>query len=78
MTVRETNRRWYHLTPDRFIFGLIVVQAVLLLSQQFQWFSFNEKKGWTVLIGMAAVCLTVLVMFLWFTVSLLFRSRFHT
>jgi hypothetical protein len=41
---------WYHLTPARFFLGLLTVQVFLLLSERFQWFAFNEKKGWTVLI----------------------------
>jgi len=56
--------RWYHLSPDRLIFGLLAVEGFLLLSEQFQWFCFNEKKGWTVLIAVAAVCLVVAVMLL--------------
>jgi hypothetical protein len=36
-----------HLTPDRFIVGLPAVQVFLLVSEQCQWFGFNEKKGWT-------------------------------
>lgn len=44
------KRRWYHLTPDRLIFGLLAVEGFLLLSEHYQWFAFNEKKGRTVLI----------------------------
>jgi hypothetical protein len=47
MTTPNPNRRWYHLTPDRFFIGLLVVQVLLLLSERFRWFAFNEKKGWT-------------------------------
>jgi hypothetical protein len=62
MTPPTPNRRWYHLTPDRFFIGLLVVQVFLLLSDQFKWFPFNEKKGWTVLIAVGVVGLAVLVM----------------
>ena len=71
------NRRWYHLTPDRLITGLLVAEGFLLLSNQFCWFPFNEKKGWTVLIGVATICLGVLLLLLWFALSLLTRIRFQ-
>ena len=79
LTVPESRPkpRWYHVTPDRLIVGLLAVEGFLLLSEQFQWFAFNEKKGWTVLIAMAAVCLVVVVMLLWLVVSLLSRLRFQ-
>jgi hypothetical protein len=50
MTNPPCKPRWYHLTPARFFLGLLAVQVLLLLSERFQWFTFNEKKGWTVLI----------------------------
>jgi len=77
MTDRESTRRWYHLTPDRLIVGLLAVQVFLLLSEQSQWFGFNEKKGWTVLIAFGVACSAVVIMFLWGAVSLLFRWRFQ-
>ncbi len=72
-----TKRRRYHLSPGRLIFGLFAVEGFLFLSEWFQWFAFNEKKGWTVLIAVAAVCLVVVVMLVWLVVSLLFRWRFQ-
>lgn len=42
--------RWFHLTPGQLLVVLLVVEGVLLMSERFQWFAFNEKKGWTVLI----------------------------
>ena len=47
----KPNHRWYHVTPDRVILGLLAVQVFLLLSERFQWLAFNEKKGWTLLIS---------------------------
>ena len=47
--------RWYRLTPDRFVIGLLVLEGFLLLSQRFQWLGFNRHKGCTVLIAMAIV-----------------------
>ena len=77
MPESRPTSRWYHITPDRLIVGLLAVEVFLLLSEWFQWFAFNEKKGYTVLIAVEAVCLVVVVMFLWFGVSLLFRWRFQ-
>ena len=77
MPESKPKRRWYHLSPDRLIIGLLAVEGFLLLSEWFQWFAFNEKKGWTVLIAVAAVCLVVVVMLLWLAASLLFRLRFQ-
>ena len=77
MADSRPKSRWYHITPDRLIIGLLAVEGFLLLSEQFQWFAFNERKGWTVLIAVAAVCLALVVMFLWFAASLLFRLRFQ-
>jgi hypothetical protein len=56
----KTKRRWCHLTPARFFLGLLAVQVLLLLSERFQWFWFNEHKGWTVLIAIGVVCVAVL------------------
>jgi len=77
MPAPAPKRRWYHFSPGRLIVGLLAVEGFLFLSEQFQWFAFNEKKGWTVLIAVAAVCLVVVVMLLWFTVSLLLQLRFQ-
>jgi hypothetical protein len=55
MSPLRLKRRWYRLSLDRLIVGLMAVQAFLVLSQQFQWFAFNERKGWTVLIGCAVL-----------------------
>ena len=52
-------------------------EGALLASERFQWFAFNEKKGWTVLIAVAAVGLFLLFVFLGFTFALLFHWRFQ-
>jgi hypothetical protein len=69
--------RWYHFAPARFFAGLLVVQVFLFLSERFQWFPFNQNKGWTVLIALGVVFGAVLVMLVWGLVSLLFRRRFQ-
>jgi hypothetical protein len=65
--------RWFHLTPDRLIVGLLAVEGFLLLSERFQWFAFNEHKGWTVLIAVGTVGLMMLLTLLWFAASVLVR-----
>ena len=74
----ETIRlRWYHLTPDRLIVALLPVEGLLWLSERFQWFGFNEHKGWTVLVAIASIGVAMLVMLLWLVAALLFRVRFQ-
>ena len=75
--VPQAKPRWYRITPDRLVIGMLIVECLLWLSERFQWFAFNEHKGWTVLTGMAAVGLLVLLMLLAFVVCLLLRWRFQ-
>jgi hypothetical protein len=77
MTTQKRQRRWYHLTPDRFFVGLLVAQVFLLLSDRFQWFAFKEKKGWTVPIAVSVVGLAVLVMLGWGLICLCLRRQFQ-
>ncbi len=77
MTNPAPKPRWYRLTPDRFVIILLVVECLLWLSERFQWFAFNEKKGWTVIIAVAVVGAGFLLMLLWLVASLLFRWRFQ-
>jgi hypothetical protein len=48
-----------------------------MLSEQFRWFPFNEHKGWTVLIAVAAAGLFMLMLLGWFATSLVLRRRFQ-
>ena len=77
MTDRKPQPRRFYPTPAWLIFGLLVVEGLLWLSERFQWFGFNSHKGWTVLIAVAVVGLAFVVMLLWFIASLLFRWRFQ-
>ena len=71
------NLRWYHLTPGRVVVALLVIEGLLWLSERLQWFPFNHHKGWTVLIGMAAIVLAFVFLSLWLLAALLFRLRFQ-
>ena len=66
----EPNHGWYRLTPDRVVIGMLAAEGFLLLSERFRWFAFNQHKGWTVLVALATVGLTLLLMLLWFAAAL--------
>ena len=51
----KARRRWFVPTPGRLLVVLLAVDGLLWLSERFQWFAFNQHKGWTVLIAVAAV-----------------------
>jgi hypothetical protein len=69
--------RRHCLTPGRFLLAVLVAEACLLLSERFRWFSFNEHKGWTVLIAVAALATALSLMLVWFALSLVFRQKFQ-
>lgn len=72
----ETPRpRWYRLTPGRFLVALLVVEALLWLSERFKWLPWH--KGYAVLTTVAVVAAAVVLMLLWFVASLIFRWRFQ-
>jgi hypothetical protein len=80
MEMNETpkaKRRWYRPTPAWLVIGSLVVTGFLFLSERFGWFSFNEHKGYAVLIAVASVGVVMLAMLLWFAVAPLFRWRFQ-
>jgi hypothetical protein len=63
--------------PACLVLGLLAVDGLLLLSDRFQLFAFNEKPGLTVLIALASLAVGMLLMLLWLIVSLLRRWRFQ-
>ncbi len=77
MADAPTKARWYRVTPGRLLLVLLAVEGFLWLSERFQWFAFNEHKGWTVLIAVASVGVFLLLILLWFLVALVFRLRFQ-
>jgi hypothetical protein len=74
---KQPKLRWYQPTPGRLLLVLLAVEAVLLLSERCQWFAFNEKKGWTVLIAIASIVVGIVLMLLWFVLALLVHWRFQ-
>jgi len=75
MTDAKPKLGWYRLTPAWLIYGLLVVQGLLWLSEWFQWPSWH--KGYAVLSAVAVVGVVVMAMLLWLIVALLFRFRFQ-
>ena len=65
--------RWFHLSPDRFVLLLLVVEACLLPAEWFDWL----PKGYALLTALASILAVTLLMFLWFAIALLFRRRFQ-
>jgi hypothetical protein len=68
---------WYRPTPGRFLGGVLAVEGILVVLERFGWFTFNQHRGWTVLIDVAVVGAAVLILVLWWLVSLQFRWRFQ-
>jgi hypothetical protein len=77
MTDHTPTRRRFFPTPAWLVLALLVLEGLLWLSERYRWFWFNEKKGWTVLIGVVSVGVAMLVMLLWWIVALVFRWRFQ-
>ena len=65
------------IAPTGLITTLFGVQGFLLLSARFQWFAFNEEKGWTVLIAMSVAGFGVLALLLCSLVSYFFHWQFQ-
>ncbi len=66
-------RRWFHLTPDRFVIGLLVVECLIWLSNSLHLFA----KGWAALTAIAFVAAILLSMLIWFAVNLMLHRRFQ-
>ncbi len=73
----DPTRRRFSPAPAWLIYGLLVAEGLLWFSERFQWFSFNEKKGWTVLIAVAIVGGAIILMLGWFVAALVLRWRFQ-
>ena len=63
---------WFHVTPDRFVIGLLVVECLLWLSGQLQWFS----KGYAVLTTVAVLGMATLYLLAWFAAAVVCRWLF--
>jgi hypothetical protein len=54
---------------------VLFVEGLLLLSDRWHWFAFNERKGWAVLIAVAVVGAAVVAVLFGTVAGLLFRRR---
>ena len=77
MTAPDSKPRCFHPTPAWLVILSLAVTGFLFLSQRYRWFSFNEHKGWTVLIAVAGLGVAMILMLLWFVVALVLRRRFQ-
>ncbi len=71
--VPRPSVRWFHLTPDRLVVGLLVVEVLLWLSERFGWLPWH--KGYAVLAAVAVVGVAMLLVLVWFAIALVFRRR---
>lgn len=65
MSGTQARRAWYAITLDRVLVVLLVVVGLLFLSDRYDWFAFNRRKGWTVLIAVAVVAGVLSLTGLW-------------
>jgi hypothetical protein len=77
MTNSQRKRRWCHVLEQGPFIGLPVATLFLLISERFQLFAFNERKGWTVLITVGISCVAILLMLSWSVVALFVHRRFQ-
>ena len=77
MIESQPQRRWFYPTPAWLVFGSLAVTGLLFLSEKGRWFSFNEHKGWTVLVAVVGIGVLLLLMLVWFVTALIFRRRFQ-
>ncbi len=56
---------------------LLAATGFLYLCEQFHWFGFYERKGWTVLLALAGVGVFSLLMLIWLLLALFFRWQFQ-
>ncbi len=55
MDAPDRRHRWYRPTPTWLVYSSLAMTGLLFLSEKWRWFSFNQHKGWTVLIAVGAV-----------------------
>jgi hypothetical protein len=70
-------RRWYCLTPDGCLLGLLAVEGLLWLFERVHGFGFHPHKGWMFVVTLAIVVAALLMMLAWFVVSLFVGWRFQ-
>src|SRR5690349_21264301 len=72
---KPAKPRWYAPTLAKFLFAVLVMQGVLFLSAHYRWFGVNDRKGYTVLISVAATVIALVVFLGVVVVSRFFKSK---
>jgi len=72
---RPSSAHRHLAAPGRLLVALLAVESLLWLSTWLPWPAWH--KGYAVLVASAVVAAALLLMTLWFAVSLLFRLRFQ-
>lgn len=65
----QGQTRWYAPTVAKYLCAVLLLQLGLYLSEQYRWFSFNEYKGYTVVLVVAATSILLPLMFAWIVAS---------
>lgn len=65
--------RWFRLTPGRLLAMLLAIEAALGLGDGLEWI----PKGYAVLLAVASVAAFLLLVAVWFVLTLVFRLRFQ-
>jgi hypothetical protein len=73
----KSQDRWYHLTPDRLLVGLLMAEGFLFLADRLAWLGSTPESGWNVLLALVLVGVAILIGLFWLGVSLLLRCRFQ-
>lgn len=71
----SAKRLWYASSTGKFVGCVLLLQAILYLSQHFQWFPFNHHKGYTVLIAVVATAAAIGLLFACCAVGWLFKWK---
>jgi len=77
MSDAASKPRWYHLTPDRLLIGLLVAAILVLLADRLELLGLTRGSGWNVLLAAAIVCLGLLVSMIWFIAGRLLGRQFR-
>jgi hypothetical protein len=66
---------WYTPTANKFLALVLLMQGVLFLSSHYRWFAFNQHKGYTVLITVAATVVLLTLLLGWVLMSWFFKRK---
>jgi hypothetical protein len=73
--IGEQTPRWYRLTPERFVWAVLVGEILLWLANRCHWIAF--RQGFAVLLALALLALAILLFSLSYFFAILRRRRFQ-